>query len=195
MSRTVSLVLASESPRRADLLRAAGFEFQIVPPFVDERHRPGESPRELVQRLAAEKSAAVACVHAGSVVLGADTVVIVQGEILGKPIDDVDAIRMLGLLSGRTHEVLTAVSLRHEARHATSLASTSVRFLSLDVSEIAWYVASGEPIGKAGGYAIQGLASRFVDQIEGSYDAVVGLSVATVYRLLREFEVDVDSGF
>ena len=191
MSRTTSLVLASESPRRADLLRAAGFEFQVVPPLVDERPRAGELPRELVQRLAAEKSAVVARVHASSVVLGADTVVISQGETLGKPVDAVDATRMLGLLSGRTHEVITAVSVRHEACHATSVASASVRFLSLNAWEIAWYVASGESAGKSGAYAIQGLASRFVDRIEGSYGAIVGLPVAAVYRLLCELEVDV----
>ena len=190
MPPTPRLVLASASPRRAELLRVAGFEFEIVPPAVDEQPRPREQPRALVQRLAAAKSAAVAQRRTESVVLGADTAVVVDNAILGKPVDEADATRMLQLLSGRTHDVLTAISLRTGARHLMSLESTRVRFVPLDAQEIAWYVASGEPSDKAGAYAIQGLASRFVDSFEGSYGTVVGLPVAAVYRLLGELRVD-----
>ncbi len=183
----VRLILASRSPRRAELLRAAGFDFDVVPADVDERIGPGESPEEYVVRVAALKAAVVGRRIPGRIVLGADTEVVLDGEVLGKPGDDEEAARMLRRLAGRTHLVLTGVVLRHGDREVREVASTRVRFLPLGESEIAWYVASGEPRDKAGAYAIQGLASRFVEWIEGSYSNVVGLPVATVYRLLRQW--------
>jgi septum formation protein len=181
----VRLLLASRSPRRAGLLAAAGFAFEVVPADVDEERRPGEDPDAYVARVARAKAEVPACRDSGSVVLGADTAVVVDGAILGKPADERDAVRMLETLSGRAHDVLTGVALRCGSRWASEVARTRVRFLPLEAGEIAWYVGTGEPYGKAGGYAIQGRASRFIDRIEGSYSNVVGLPVDTVYRLLR----------
>ena len=181
------LVLASRSPRRAELLTRAGYRFEVVPADVDERRRDGEAPAELVRRLARKKAAAVAARHPGAVVLGADTVVVVDDDfVLGKPRGDVDAARMLRRLSGRAHEVLTGVELRAPHGHRAGVQSTRVFFRTLSPEEIAWYVTSGEPADKAGGYAIQGRASRFVTRIEGSYANVVGLPVELVDRLLGE---------
>jgi septum formation protein len=187
------LVLASASPRRAELLRAAGIAFEVAAANIDESILPGETPEGHVRRLAAAKAGAVAD---GRPVLGADTVVVVDGAVLGKPVDTDDARRMLRLLSGRTHQVLTGVCLGLPTS-ATSLggaaasgfswttdvAITTVEFAPLSDREIEWYVASGEPMDKAGAYAIQGLAARFVTRVDGSYSNVVGLPVALVYRM------------
>jgi septum formation protein len=178
------LILASASPRRAELLRAAGFAFDTIATNVDESILAGESPARYVRRLAAEKSAAASL--ADRIILGADTAVVVDGEILGKPRDDDDARRMLERLSGRRHEVLTGISLRRNACEVGRVETTTVCFAELSADVLAWYVASGEGRDKAGSYAIQGLASRFVTRIEGSYSNVVGLPVAAVVELLRE---------
>ncbi len=253
------LVLASASPRRAELLRAAGFTFDTIVADVDEQVRPGESPSAYVRRLAAEKSAAVmaglkACATAVSptpvsgapvsratvaekalraceqvtfnaetaeaaerkcpgifqralralrsnvallhrlfrpadddvVVLGADTAVVLEGEILGKPRDDDDAAAMLRCLSGRRHEVLTGISLRQGACEVGRVETTIVHFTVLSDADVLGYVASGEGRDKAGAYAIQGLASRFIPRIEGSYSNVVGLPMGCVAELLTE---------
>jgi septum formation protein len=185
---TGMLILASASPRRAELLAAAGFTFEVAPQAVDEAVRPGETPEAYVVRVAWEKVHS-ACRKSGTVVIGADTAVVIDGEILGKPRDDRDAADMLKRLSGRTHDVLTGVVLRGD-QLVSDLARTAVRFLPLADAEIGWYVASGEPRDKAGAYAIQGLASRFVDHIEGSYSNVVGLPIALVSRLLRRLGVE-----
>jgi septum formation protein len=179
------LVLASASPRRAELLTTAGFSFEVRPADVDETPRPDELPADYALRVARDKARSVAaCARAGSSVLAADTVVVVGTQTLGKPADHADARRMLAMLSGTVHEVLTAVVLQHGERESSEVASTRVRFVPLSEAEIDWYVKSGEPDGKAGAYAIQGLGSRFVDWIEGSWSNVVGLPVATVYRML-----------
>ena len=177
------LILASASPRRAELLRAAGYEFGIIVADVDERARDGETPDIYVRRLAAEKSAAVQA--ADMIILGADTTVVVDGEILGKPRDDDEAAAMLRRLAGRRHDVLTGVSVRYGAHEVGRVESTAVWFSALTKEDIAWYLASGEGRDKAGAYAIQGLASRFIPRIEGSYANVVGLPVAAVAELLR----------
>jgi len=179
----VRLILASASPRRAELLRAAGYEFEIIVADVDERARDGETPDIYVRRLAAEKSAAVQA--ADAIILGADTTVVVDGEILGKPRDDDEAAAMLRRLAGRRHDVLTGVSVRYGAHEVGRVESTAVWFSALTKEDIAWYLASGEGRDKAGAYAIQGLASRFIPRIEGSYANVVGLPVAAVAELLR----------
>jgi septum formation protein len=181
----VRLVLASASPRRADLLRAAGYQFIVRPTGVDESILPGETPHAHVCRLADAKAAAAAATD-DEVVLGADTVVVVDGVILGKPADDAEAAAMLRRISGRSHEVLTGVTLRLGPRTRSAVARTVVHFTHLAEEDLAWYVASGEPRDKAGAYGVQGLASRFVERIEGSYANVVGLPVALVARLLRE---------
>jgi len=177
------LVLASASPRRAELLAAAGFVFEVRPQEVDEAIWPGESPSDYVLRVACEK-VRNARRKSGTIVVGADTAVVIDGLVLGKPRDDGEAASMLKRLSGRTHEVLTGLAVEGD-RLLTGVASTSVRFLPLEDEEIAWYVASGEPKDKAGAYAIQGLASRFVDRIDGSYANVVGLPIALVYEMMK----------
>lgn len=186
MIHPMPLILASRSPRRAELLRAAGIPFSVTPADVDETPRDGERPHDYVLRIAREKAARGASRAMGGVILAADTVVVSGGELLGKPADAQDARRMLALLSGTVHDVHTAVALIHPGGNAAEVASTRVRFVPLSQAEIDWYVSTGEPEGKAGAYAIQGAASRFVDRIEGSWSNVVGLPVATVYRLLRD---------
>jgi septum formation protein len=179
------LVLASKSPRRQQILRDSGIPFVVRSADIPEARRSNESPGDYVRRLAQEKAWAVTMAP-GEVILGADTVVLVGGEVLEKPRDVSDAMRMLGLLSGREHEVITGICLRSEASNIVDIASTRVRFVSLTPEEMEAYVASGEPMDKAGGYAIQGLAAKFVDRVEGSYSNVVGLPVALVYRQWRE---------
>ena len=184
--RIVRLVLASASPRRLELLRSAGFDVDVDAANVDERQRPDESPAAFVTRLAREKASAVAARHPNRPVLGADTEVVVDAAVLGKPIDRDDAARMLRQLSGRVHQVLTGVALVVGERTVSALEQTSVWMSPLSADEIAWYVASGEPMDKAGAYAIQGLAGRFIPRIEGSYSNVVGLPVAAVLQLLKQ---------
>jgi septum formation protein len=187
----VRLVLASTSPRRAELLRAAGFQFDTVVVAVDEAVRAGEAPADYVRRLAAQKSAAALSSlaahrdHDDVVVLGADTTVVLDGMILGKPRGDDECAAMLRQLSDRRHEVLTGVSLRRGRAEIGRTESTAVHVARLTDDDITWYVASGEGRDKAGAYAIQGLASRFISRIEGSYSNVVGLPVACVVELLE----------
>ena len=186
------LILASQSPRRAELLRNAGIEFEVRPADVDESVRAGEEPTEYVKRLAREKALAVlATAPAGAVVLGADTTVVVDGESLGKPVDSIDARQMLARLSGRRHQVTTGVCVARrnaEGSAETKVAAevTEVEFATMSAEEIAGYVASGEPMDKAGAYAIQGGASRWVLRIEGCYSNVVGLPVARVRAMLAQ---------
>jgi septum formation protein len=179
------LVLASKSPRRQQILRDAGIPFVVRAGDVPEERRAGEAPIDYVRRLAEEKAFAVPLVS-GEVVLGADTVVVIDDHVLEKPQDTADAMRMLGLLSGREHEVITGICLRTESRKIVDTATTRVRFVGLTQGEVEAYAESGEPMDKAGAYAIQGLASKFIESIEGDYFNVVGLPVALVYRRLRE---------
>jgi septum formation protein len=188
-SRANYLVLASTSPRRAELLREAGIAFETVAADVDETPRAGETPQAMVRRLAEEKArAAAARVDAPALVLAADTTVVLEGENLGKPADDSDARRMLRRLSGRTHEVFTGVALLRlpEGALRVELETTRVEFHTLSDADIEAYVASGEPRDKAGAYAIQGGAAGFVARVEGSYSNVVGLPVELVRRMLDE---------
>ena len=186
------LILASASPRRADLLRTAGIPFTVAVADIDEREHPGEAPRTYVERLAREKVDQVEADHLGAFVLAADTTVVVDGAILGKPRDAADAVRMLGLLGGRPHEVLTGVCLRGPGGfHRSGVITTVVEFAPMNAREIASYVATGEPMDKAGAYAVQGLASRFITRIEGSYPNVVGLPVEVVYAWCGEAGIQV----
>ena len=182
------LILASASPRRADLLRAAGIlPFEVAPVAVDESFIKLEPPGDHVRRLAREKAEAAFGNYPDAVVLAADTIVLVGGEMLGKPRDPADAIRMLRQLSGREHEVLTGVAIISKRGPVVEVARTRVWVNPLTEPEIADYVATGEPLDKAGAYGIQGLGSRFIDRIQGSYSNVVGLPVALVYRLLKGY--------
>ncbi len=186
------LVLASASPRRQELLRNAGLSFAIEPANIDETPRAGESPRDCAERLAREKALAVCAIRPQDSVLGADTIVVVDETILGKPIDADDAFRMLRLLSGRVHRVITGVSLvrpvvsGQEPVVRVASETTLVTMSEISDEEIRAYVTTGEPMDKAGAYAIQGMASRWVPRIEGDYSNVVGLPVALVYRMLRD---------
>ena len=178
------LVLASQSPRRKEILENAGFKPIIRVAGVPEQHTPGESPRDYVIRLAGAKAAAVER-NLGEVVLGADTTVVIDGEILEKPHSPDDAARMIAKLAGREHTVITGICLRCDEAVIHDAAETLVRFAALAPDEILSYAYSGEPMDKAGGYAIQGLASKFVEKIEGCYFNVMGLPVSLVYRHLR----------
>lgn len=178
------LVLASASPRRLDLLRAAGVEPVVAPADVDESPSRRESPLVLVERLARAKALAV--LADDDVVLGADTEVVLDDEALGKPRDAADAAATLRRLSGRAHEVLTGVALAGGGRLVSGVVRTTVRFRALDDDEIGAYVASGEPLDKAGSYAIQGGAATFVESIDGDLDNVIGLPIRLVEALLRD---------
>ena len=191
------IVLASASPRRQELLRIAGIPFTVQPADIDESPLADESPRGCAERLARGKALAVSQSRPRDCVLGADTIVVVDDAILGKPRDADDAARMLRMLSGRTHEVITGVcvvspvgsgqrSVASEADLVTASETTLVTFCELSDDEIHDYVVTGEPMDKAGAYAIQGIASRWIRRIEGDYSNVVGLPVALVYRMLRE---------
>jgi septum formation protein len=183
------LVLASQSPRRAELLRQAGIPFLVRAAPVDETPLPGENPADYVRRLAEAKALAVPAAK-DEMVLGADTTVVLGDRMLAKPADAAEAARMLAALAGRCHEVLTGICLRSGAGSGVplirDLAATRVWFAAMTQREIEDYAASGEPLDKAGAYAIQGLASRFIQRIEGCYFNVVGLPIPLVYRYLRE---------
>jgi septum formation protein len=193
------LVLASASPRRQELLRNGGIAFTVQPADIDETPLAGEAPRHCAERLAREKALAVwrqrrQGSHENDIVLGADTVVVIDGAILGKPADAADAARMLRLLSGCTHEVITGVCLVRRDPNKTggqpevvaSSETTLVTMTELSAEDIHSYVATGEPMDKAGAYAIQGRASRWIPRIAGDYGNVVGLPVARVFQMLWE---------
>jgi len=183
------LVLASSSPRRAELLRNAAITFTVCAVKVTEARRPQEWPEDYVRRVAEEKAKAARTRYADKFVLGADTVVIVEGQMLGKPADAKDASRMLHLLSGGSHLVTTGVCLLGPKVEDTRAETTTVSFSPLSDQEIADYVATGEPMDKAGAYAIQGVASRWVTHLEGCYFNVMGLPVPLVYRMLQKHGV------
>jgi septum formation protein len=182
------IILASKSPRRAEILRTAGWEFEAIVAAIDETRAPDEDAVSYVKRLAETKAKTVAGRVSSGLVLGADTVVVIAGEILGQPRDDEDARRMLKLLSGEWHEVLTGVALVRAGNSGEKLVeheTTRVRFAELSNQEIDWYVATGEPRDKAGAYAIQGKGGIFINEIEGDYFNIVGLPVRLVYELAR----------
>jgi septum formation protein len=181
------LILASTSPRRRELLKNAGIDFTVKTADVPEVAKPGEAPEALARRLAKEKALAIWQNSPHAFILAADTIVVDKAEVLGKPKDAADATRMLRQLSGKTHEVITGVCLtlpsgKHDIRHEV----TRVEMVPISDAEIAAYIATGEPMDKAGAYGIQGIASRWVRRLEGDYFNVMGLPVALVYRMLRE---------
>jgi septum formation protein len=190
----IMLVLASASPRRQELLRNARIAFTVQVSGTDETPLEGESPRSCAERLARDKARAVFPGRPQDYVLGADTIVVVDGAMLGKPRDAADAIRMLRMLSGRTHQVITGVCVvKAVSSGQLSVASedirseiTTVTMCELSEEEIHAYVATGEPMDKAGAYAIQGIAARWIPRIEGDYSNVMGLPVSLVYRMLRD---------
>lgn len=181
------LILASGSPRRAEILSSLGVPFRIDPPDVDETIGPQEPGEAAASRLAAEKAAEVATRHPGRWVLAADTLVLLEERVLGKPTDALAAARMLRLLAGREHEVVTAVRLRRDGDPGReSVVKSRVLIAPLSEEEIGWYVATREPMDKAGAYAVQGLGARFIESVHGSYTNVMGLPAREVYRLMRD---------
>lgn len=190
------LILASKSPRRAEILDAVGWWFETVPANIDETRAQSEDAVTYVRRLARSKAESVAARVSSGLVLGADTTVVVEGEILGQPRDGEDATRMLNLLSGKWHEVLTGVALVRAGLHGGPGADlsnqplvacevTRVRFGAMSEAEINWYVATGEPMDKAGAYAIQGKAALFIEEVQGDYFNIVGLPIRLVYELAQ----------
>jgi septum formation protein len=189
MIKLPKLILASASPRRAEILTAVGWKFEKQIADIDETELPGEKPEDYVRRLAREKAVAVAKKHTDALVLGADTIVVIEDEIVGKPKDLTDARRMLKMLSGNWHEVLTGVALVKVAagnfQTKVRMQRTRVKFAKLADAEIEFLVEHGEPLDKAGAYAVQAQAALFIEQIEGDYWNVVGLPVNLVYELFK----------
>jgi septum formation protein len=181
------LTLASSSPRRAEILRSLGIPFQVDAPTIGEDIEPGENAEQAARRLADAKAAEIAPRHPDSWTLAADTLVVVDQAILGKPRDDEDARRMLRLLSGRRHRVITGLRLRRGSHPGRGVVEESrVWIAPLSADEVEWYVATGEPRDKAGAYAVQGLGARFIEAVEGSYPNVMGLPARALYRLMRD---------
>lgn len=183
-----SLILASASPRRSEILRQVGWQFETFVADIDEAVLANESPDCYVVRLAAEKANAVAADRPDEIVLGADTTVVIDDEIIGKPIDDDDARRMLRQLSGREHYVLTGVALVYGGQTTTGLCKSAVRFNEMTDAEIEFLVEFGEPLDKAGAYAVQAQAALFIESIDGDYWNVVGLPISLVYGLIDQLD-------
>jgi septum formation protein len=190
------LILASSSPRRRDLLTACGLSFRIIPASIDERPHPNEPAEVYVRRLASAKAEAVAQRHPRAVVLGADTIVTVDRELLGKPRDLDEARRMLSRLSGTVHEVVTGVAVlsvdgagSSPARRTSEVVTSRILMRHFTEVTVAWYLATGEPLDKAGAYAVQGLGGALVERVEGSYTNVVGLPLTETLALLRQFAI------
>lgn len=190
--QALQLILASASPRRAELLQQIGLRFVVKPQHVPEEKQADESPQFFVERLACDKAAAgwEATGHEYDLpVLGSDTIVVIDDEVLGKPVDEADGLAMLARLSGHEHRVMTAVAVAKGGRIASAISISTVRFRELTRQEVSAYWQTGEPADKAGGYGIQGVAGQFVEHLEGSYSGVVGLPLCETASLLRQFGV------
>ncbi len=181
------LVLASQSPRRAELIGRLELDFETLPAHLDEAYRAGETPPQHAERLSREKALAIAARRPEALVVGSDTIVVVDGDVLGKPRDRAHAVEMLLRLSGREHEVITGVAVAHGARVESAIERVRVRFRALPAAAWEEYVATGEPMDKAGAYGIQGFGSAVVEGIEGDYFAVMGLPVVAMLTLLERF--------
>ncbi len=187
MSRVPPIILASQSPRRAELLRRLGLEFEIRPAEIDESYVGNEMPADHAERLAREKAFRIASDEREALVIGSDTIVIVDSDVLGKPRDEEEAVTMLMRLSGREHEVYTAIAVVLGSRCESELETVRVRFRRLDRADCERYVATGEPLDKAGAYGIQGFGSALVEEIHGDYFAVMGLPVVRTLDLMNRF--------
>lgn len=188
----MKFILASASPRRRELLASIGLDFDVIPSHVPEVHQEGEAPEEYVARLSRDKAHALAVQYPARWVIAADTTVLLGDQLLEKPADPQDAERMLATIAGKTHIVYTGVTLEHAETgyRDTRVAESEVRMLPLSPSEVAWYVATGEPLDKAGAYAVQGIGAMFIDSIHGSYTNVVGLPLATLFQMMRKAGID-----
>jgi len=188
--RAVKFILASSSPRRRELLDSIGLDFEVIPSHVPEVHQEGEAPEEYVARLSRDKAHAIASAHPSRWVIAADTTVHLGDQLLEKPVDGADAARMLATIAGKTHVVYTGVTLQNGEYCETRVAESEVRMLPLSSDDIEWYVRTGEPLDKAGAYAVQGIGAMFIDSIHGSYTNVVGLPLATLFLMLRRAGMD-----
>ncbi len=188
----MKLILASQSPRRRELLASIGLDFEVVPSDIPEVRGEGESPEEYVARLSREKASAIAERFPDRWIVAADTTVLYGDELLEKPVDEADARRMLATIAGRTHTVYSGVTLMHRERryHDTRVAESEVRMIALTDAEIAWYAETGEPLDKAGAYAVQGKGAMFIESIHGSYTNVVGLPLALLYEMFKRASID-----
>ena len=188
----IRFILASSSPRRRELLASIGVAFDVIPSHVPEEHQAGEAPEEYVARLSREKAHVIATQHPSRWVIAADTTVLLGDQLLEKPVDERDAVRMLSLITGRTHVVYTGVTLQNAERNyrETRVAESEVRMLPLAPDDVEWYVRTGEPMDKAGAYAVQGIGAMFIDSIHGSYTNVVGLPLAMLFQMLRKAGID-----
>ena len=188
----MKFILASSSPRRRELLTSIGLDFDVVPSHVPEEHQPGEAPEEYVARLSREKANAIAAKHPSAWIIAADTTVLLGDQLLEKPVDKKDAERMLSLIAGKTHVVYTGVTLQNVERgyRETRVAESEVRMLPLALEDVRWYVSTGEPLDKAGAYAVQGIGAMFIDSIHGSYTNVVGLPLAMLFQMMRKAGID-----
>ena len=192
----MKFILASSSPRRRELLGSIGLTFDVIASNVPEKQGAGEAPEEYVARLSREKAEAIASQHRERWVIAADTTVLLNDQLLEKPVDAADAMRMLATIAGKTHTVYTGVTLQNASTgyRDTRVAETEVRMLPLSHEEIEWYVGTGEPLDKAGSYAAQGIGAVFVDSIHGSYTNVVGLPLALLFQMMRKAGIDPLSG-
>lgn len=188
----MKFILASASPRRRELLGSIGLDFEVIPSHVPEVRQDGEAPEEYVARLSRDKAAAIAREHPTRWVIAADTTVLLGEQLLEKPADAADARRMLATIAGKTHIVYTGVTLHNLDREYrdTRVAESEVRMLPLSGGDVEWYVGTGEPLDKAGAYAVQGIGAMFIDSIHGSYTNVVGLPLATLFQMLRKAGLD-----
>ncbi|HEX8253751.1 MAG TPA: Maf family protein [Thermoanaerobaculia bacterium] len=188
----MKFILASASPRRRELLASIGLDFDVRPSNVPEVRQDGEAPEEYVARLSRDKAQALAAENESRWIIAADTTVLLGEELLEKPVDEADAARMLSTIAGKTHVVYTGVTLQNAERgyRDTRVAESEVRMLPLAPNEIAWYVGTGEPLDKAGAYAVQGIGAMFIESIHGSYTNVVGLPLATLFQMLRRAGID-----
>jgi septum formation protein len=188
------VILASASPRRRELLDLVGIAHEVQPADIDETYRDGEEAAAHAERLAREKGETIAAQHPDAIVISADTIVLVDGLVLGKPRDEAEAARMLSMLSGQTHVVLTAVAVTYRGRMRSGVESVRVTFRALDRERIGAYIATAEPMDKAGAYGIQGFGATLVERIDGDYFAVMGLALARMVDLLQEIGVRYEFG-
>ena len=193
-ARSVRVILASQSPRRRDLLSLIGIAHDVRPADVDESVLSGELPVPHCERLARSKAATLAALDPDALVIGSDTIVVIDGDILGKPSSNDDAVAMLARLSGRSHTVFTAVAVSYRGRTVSGVESVQVSFRALDAAQIASYVATGEPMDKAGAYGIQGYGATIVERIDGDYFAVMGLALGRLVGLMADLGVRYDFG-
>jgi septum formation protein len=188
LSPSSRLILASASPRRRELLTQAGLRFDVLPAHVDESRHSGEDPVAYVQRLALEKAMIISAKHPGDIILGADTTVVLNGEVLNKPADAVEAEHMLRALSGQSHQVATGIAVVRGTDFRQHVETTTVYFAEIPEADLAHYLATGDSLDKAGAYGIQGYAARWITRIEGDFFNVMGLPIAATVRLLAEFQ-------